>query len=65
MNSLMELVDQVQERKCDCIADSRGEKNYALWQQLAFRLDYAFCKITVLAGIFWILLKNFFKGEKE
>lgn len=39
MNSLMELVDLVQERKRERVADSRGEKNYAIWQQLTFRLD--------------------------
>lgn len=43
----MELVDQVQERKCECIADSWGEKNYALWQQLAglcILQDYCFSR---------------------
>lgn len=36
--SLMELVDLIQEKNWELVSDSRGERNYVIWQQVTFKM---------------------------
>lgn len=56
-------MELVQERKCECVCDSRRKKSCGIWQELTFRIKH-FARLLFLTEIFGILFQNFFEGEK-